>query len=163
MWIGVNWLQILPVTKLISFEKDSQLQQPNIGLFNSLKLIEASFTKFCKRSDVFHLVLNNMNQNEFPFLCNKHATDVLAHVVNFYLQCRMRHFVKLWWQILKKQIRRKIKRQIWLSHNVCNNIDMYLSLVAWIYYFFNIIIQFSRNIGKYLFNLIIYMSYSRYV
>ena len=163
MWIVVNFFQIWPVMKLISFEKNSQPQHPNIGLFNFLKLIETSFTKFYKRSDVFHLVLNDMSQYEFTFSCNKHVVDVLAHVVNFHLQCRMHKFVKQWWQILRKQIRRKRKWQIWSSYNVWNYIDMYFSLDAWIYYFFNIKIQFLRNIGKHLFNLIMYMWYSRYL
>ena len=53
----------------------------NIGLFNFLKLKEASFTKFCKRSDVFYLVSNEMSQPELiPFPHKKDAADVLAHV-----------------------------------------------------------------------------------
>ena len=35
-----------------------------------------------------------MSQHEFPFPYNKHAADVLAHVVNFYLQYQIRQFVK---------------------------------------------------------------------
>ena len=35
-----------------------------------------------------------MSHHEFLFPYNKHAEDVFAHVVNFYLQYQMRQFVK---------------------------------------------------------------------
>ena len=50
-----------------------------------------------------------MSQHEFPFPYNKHAADVLAHVVNFYLQYRMRQFVKTMMADLKKENQEKKK------------------------------------------------------
>ena len=92
----------LTCSEINQFQEDLQLQDTNMGLFNFFKLIETSFTKFCKRSNVFHLVLNDMSQYEFPFSYNKHVADVLAHVVNFYLQYRMRQFVKTMMADLKE-------------------------------------------------------------
>ena len=125
-----KFLQIWPATKLMSFEKDSQLPHANIGLFNFFKSKETSSTKFFKRSDVFYSILNEISQPEFPFTYKKHAADVLAHVVDFSCNNYYVSLKKLQWQILRKKIRRRRKWQSWLPHKVCNNIDMYLSLVA---------------------------------
>ena len=66
-----------------------------------------------------------MSQHEFPFPCYKHAADVLVHVVNFYLQYRMRQSVKTMMANLKKAKKSKKEEndQSWCPHNVCNNIE----------------------------------------
>lgn len=98
-------LQKYPVARLITFniENDQEnLQHPNKRLFTFLKKIETSFNKHCKYSNVFELVVNEITKDELDFPCPDHAEDVYAYVISFYLQNRMRQFLKIQMKNLSK-------------------------------------------------------------
>ena len=88
-----------PIARIISFDNNNEgqekIQHPNKRLFYFLQKIEKSFTKHCKYSNVFELVVNDVTGQELEYPCSDHAKDVYAYVISYYLQNRMRQFAKL--------------------------------------------------------------------
>ena len=61
-------------------------------LFKVQEEIEEIFAKHCKRGNVHDLVVNEITERQFKFPCVSHAQDVLAYILHYYLQLRMRQY-----------------------------------------------------------------------
>ena len=72
-----------PWARIITNDEDGFLQHPNIRIFNVLKRIETSFEKYCNKSNVFDLVISEVNMEPFEFPCSDHAKDVLAYLIHY--------------------------------------------------------------------------------
>ena len=83
-----------PVAKIIVYDDDQLLRHPNYKIFNFFKRIQQSFEKNCKHSNVFALVVAELCKETFAFPCFDHAKDVLAYLIQYYLEIRMRQFAK---------------------------------------------------------------------
>ena len=84
-----------PVARIVTFDKDQDLQHPNVRLFKFLEEVEEIFSKHCKRGNVYDLVVNEITERQFKFSCVSHAQDVLAYILHYYLQLRMRQYAKI--------------------------------------------------------------------
>ena len=69
-----------PIARIITFDNNNEgqekIQHPNKRLFYLLQKIEKSFTKHCKYSNVFELVVNDVTGQELEYPCSDHAKDV---------------------------------------------------------------------------------------
>lgn len=74
--------------------QDPEIQHPNIYLYKFLEMIEYCFNQHCDKHDVYDIVVNKITQNSFNFPCAEHGTEVIAYIVHYYLQLRMRQYAK---------------------------------------------------------------------
>ena len=78
------------------------MQHPTLRFFNFLTKIETSFAKHCNRSNAFELVVRDITEEQLEYPCSKHACDVYAYLITYYLQNRMRRFAKITMANVKK-------------------------------------------------------------
>lgn len=72
---------------------------PNVKLFKIMSTVERLFNQFKKYSSPLELILNELisSGEKFTFSCMQHkdkAVDIIAYIVQFYLQTRMRELVQ---------------------------------------------------------------------
>ena len=93
-----------PITRIITLNQENQfgIQHPYVRLFNFLTKIETSFAKHCNRSNAFELVVRDVTEKQLEYPCSKHASDVYAYLITYYLQNRMRQFAKIKMADIKK-------------------------------------------------------------
>ena len=86
-----------------SFEKfinpHKELIHPNCRMYQLILRIETLFRKYCNFRNAFDLILDELTSSSIhlQFECNEHENDaleILAYVIKFYLQIRMREFLK---------------------------------------------------------------------
>lgn len=83
-----------PIARIINNE-EFDIQHPNIRCFKFLSLVEDSFSKNCDMSNVYKLVISEITQKKIEFPCADHAEEVLAFIMHFYLELRMREYAKI--------------------------------------------------------------------
>ena len=88
------------------------MQHPTLRFFNFLTKIETSFAKHCNRSNAFELVVRDITEEQLQYPCSKHACDVYAYLITYYLQNRMRRFAKITMANVKKANAESRKRTI---------------------------------------------------
>ena len=67
--------------------------------YSSLSQLSNIFNKHCQSSNYFDLILDDLisSETKFSFQCKEHANEaveMLAYIIQFYLQIRMRQFVR---------------------------------------------------------------------
>ena len=73
---------------------------PNVKLYKLITVVEYLFNKHCRSSNSFDLILDDLissGEKKFSFQCKEHANEaveMLAYIIQFYLQIRMRQFVR---------------------------------------------------------------------
>ena len=72
---------------------------PNVKLYKLITVVEYLFNKHCRSSNSFDLILDDLisSETKFSFQCKEHANEaveMLAYIIQFYLQIRMRQFVR---------------------------------------------------------------------
>lgn len=80
---------------------DKYFVHPNARLFKIISTIEGLFNQFKEYNNAFDLILNALTSSgekisfEFPCLVHKDkAVDIIAFIIQFYLETRMREFVQ---------------------------------------------------------------------
>lgn len=81
-----------------------ELIHPNYKMYQLILQLELLFRKYSRFRNAFDLILNEFSASdiEIKFECKDHtsdALDVLAFIVKFYVQLRMKKFLKKKWQI----------------------------------------------------------------
>lgn len=87
-------IQITLFLEFLTYEEDNFLQQPNRHIFQLFKKIEKYFEKNCNKSNVFELILEDLSKDIIKFPCSIHAPDILSYLIEYYLENRMRNFIK---------------------------------------------------------------------
>lgn len=94
-----------PIAQLITKDetRNPKIQHANILLYNFLEIIEQSFVRNCENLNVYDTVVNEITQKSFNFPCVNHATEILAYIVHYYLQFRMRQYANDYTKNLQKK------------------------------------------------------------
>lgn len=86
-----------------SFERfinpHKELIHPNCHLYNFIIKIEIIFRKHCEYKNAFDLILDELTASEINinFNCTEHesaALEITSYIIKFYLNIRMREFIK---------------------------------------------------------------------
>lgn len=85
-----------PISQLLTREEDKlDIQHPNIRLYKFLQIIEESFVQHVEKNHVYDFVVEDMSKKEIQFPCSEHAVDVVAYIIHYYVQLRMRQYAKI--------------------------------------------------------------------
>lgn len=84
----------LPAALLVNMEdmEEGRIMHPNLKLYNFIKYLENLFAKYCYRSDVFELIIEDICTPALSFPCKNHSDQVLAQIIEFYIALRMRQY-----------------------------------------------------------------------
>lgn len=74
--------------------KPGLIKHPNLKLYNFIQYLENLFSKYCKHSNVYDLIIADIYAEDIPFPCKEHVDLVLVQIIEFYICMRMRQYVK---------------------------------------------------------------------
>lgn len=86
---------------LVNTKTKGQIIHPNLKLYNLIKYLESLFVKYCHRSDVFKLIIQDFYtphlsfpcKTHLSFSCKTHGDKVLAQIIEYYILMRMRQYI----------------------------------------------------------------------
>lgn len=80
-----------PESQLVDMKSHGGLIHSNLYFFHLIRHIEASFAKYCSRTDVFDVTLDEVfHTYTFTYPCKEHASEILSYAIVYYLRLRMR-------------------------------------------------------------------------
>ena len=114
-WLRLKFMQIRYFFLVISYLKvwvdfqkiNKDFIPQNVKLYKLITVVEYLFNKHCRSSNSFDLILDDLIscQTIFIFQCKEHANEaveMLAYIIQLYLQIQMRQFVRQEMAELKK-------------------------------------------------------------
>ena len=79
--------------EIVNLKSRGALIHPNLHFFRMLQALEECFMKHVLSPDVYKNTVNEMLKNyKFSFLCQKHAKELLAYAIKYYMRMRMRQY-----------------------------------------------------------------------
>jgi hypothetical protein len=82
------------LTNIMLQRSEGRIIHPNLKLYNLIHYLENLFSKYCHRSDVYEMIIENIYTPNLSFPCKSHGDKILAQIIQYYILLRMRQYTK---------------------------------------------------------------------
>lgn len=85
---------LFPAAALANIKTDGHFKHPNLKLYNFIQYLETLFSKYCKCTNIYDLIINNIYVEDISFSCKEHGDISLSHIIEYYVSMRMRQYTQ---------------------------------------------------------------------